>query len=316
MTFSRVLLCSLLLVPLAALADHGEDPGVYFDVVADPIAFTAISGAAATRDGHEQFIWVVSDQGLSPSRIQVLDLDGFGVTSQIFLSRDGLPVSYDLEGIDEDPSGGWWCVSEGAGTWPKVTSPNLLLRIDPDGAITDQIPLPAAVTTFQVKYGLEGVAVDDTGTYVYVAFQTEWLDDPSGLIRIGRYAVDSGEWAFYHYPRDTSSGRVNLSDLSWAGDGQLVVLERDNLVDGEDKRLYVVHVTDVEPAPAGSPPPVLDKWLLRDMVEVDGWPYEKAESLALVHHDIYVINDNDAIEGAPTQVLVLDKLAKLLPWPR
>lgn len=89
----------------------------------------------------------------------------------------------------------------------------------------------------------------------------------------------------------------------------LLLLERDNLIAGAtDKRIYAVSIDGIEPAPAGTTPPVLDRWLVRDLLETDGWTYEKAEGVAVVDKDLVVINDNDGVVGAPTQALIVDHL--------
>lgn len=316
---------SLLLLSFCGVAyatDTGA-PGVYLDVTSALGEVKAISGMAAARgesqgNGHDDDVaaWAVGDRSLVPSRIYGVTVgdDDVALVSELFLTRDGASVSYDLEGIDEDPAGGWWLAVEGGGNAPTASSPNRLLHADETGVIDAEVRLPAAVDAQQRQYGFEGVACNDDGSQLYVAFQGEWGDDPSGLIRIGRYTPATGEWAFYHYPRSFGAGRVGLSEITWAGDDTLVILERDNLVTGSwNKRLTVVSVADVEPAPAGSTPPALEPTLLRDLLGVDGWPYEKAESVVIVDKGILVVNDNDAIAGAPTEALLLDKLERDLP---
>ena len=148
---------------------------------------------------------------------------------------------------------------------------------------------------------------------MFVAFQGEWGGDPTGYLKIGQYTPATGDWVFFHYPRSLGSGRVGISEITWAGDDTLVLLERDNLVSGAwDKRLYAVSVAGVVPAPAGQTPPVLERELIRDFLTTDGWPYEKAEGVAFIDMDLVITNDNDAIAGAPTQALIIDKGEKLL----
>lgn len=313
---------ALLAFTTSALAATWEDVGFYVPVTSDLTAVRAVSGLAGLRgepngNGHDDEIalWGVGDDSLSPSRIWGMTAsdDGVAIVSELYLTQGGAPVTYDIEGIDVDGAGGWWLAVEGAGNAPNIVTPNLLLHVDATGAITETVALPAAVAARQSRFGFEGVAANDDATQLYVAFQGEWGDDPAGLLRIGRYTPATGEWAFYHYPRNFGPGRVGLSEITWAGDDRLIVLERDNLVTGtQNKRLYVVSVAGVEPAPAGQAPPVLDPWLVRDLLNTDGWPFEKAEGVAIVDGDVLVVNDNDNLAGAPTDALVLDKLARHL----
>lgn len=315
-------LTSLLLVTLcgSAFASDTAAPGWFVGVSSDFGDVHAISGLAAVRgepngDGHDGEVaaWAVGDRSLVPSRIYGVTVaaDQVRLVSELYLTLDGASVAYDLEGIDEDTAGGWWLSVEGGGNAPTATSPNRLLHVDATGAITEEVRLPASVDAQQRQFGFEGVATNDDGSQLYVAFQGEWVGDPTGYVRIGRYTTATGEWAFYHYPRSLGAGRVGLSEITWAGDDTLILLERDNLVTGSwNKRLTVVSVAGIEPAAAGSTPPVLEPWLLRDLLTVDGWPYEKAEGVAIVDKDVIVVNDNDAIVGAPTDALILEKLAK------
>ena len=249
----------LALFPLAALASTLGDPGWYVDVTSDVGTVTALSGLAAVRgepngNGHDDEVamWGVSDDSLSPSRIHAMTVsdDAVRVVDDIELSLNGAPVTLDCEGIDEDPTGGWWIAVEGAGNAPNIVSTNRLVHVEEDGTIDQVVELPAAVASRQVKFGFEGVAVDDDGGRVFVAFQGEWGGDPTGYLKIGQYTPATGDWVFFHYPRSLGSGRVGISEITWAGDDTLVLLERDNLVSGAwDKRLYAVSVAGVVPAP-------------------------------------------------------------------
>lgn len=314
-------LLSCLLLTACAGAD-GDGVTQYFIVDSEIGTVNAISGLAASRDAalvsdeRPPNVWAVSDDAVSPSRIYGVnvDEDGVHVVSELLLTRESVSATYDLEGLDVDPAGGWWLAAEGDGSAPEIVTSNRLLHVDEDGEVTDEIELPDAVASQQSKYGFEGVAVDEDGAHVYVAFQGEWGDDTTGLVRIGRYTPASASWAFYAFPRCTGSGRVGLSEISLVGDGELLVLERDNLAgdESEIKHLHVASIADVEPAPADSTPPVLQARLLRDLVAEDGWPFEKAEGLGLLSSDVVIVNDNDAEEGAPTFALVVHELTDQL----
>jgi hypothetical protein len=93
------------------------------------------------------------------------------------------------------------------------------------------IGLPFEMTNNQLRFGLEGIAVED-GVAVYVCLQREWIDagDPNGKVRIGRFDLVTGAWTFAYYPIDAvaspNGGWVGLSDITFLGGGQMAVLER------------------------------------------------------------------------------------------
>lgn len=308
--------CVLVLVLSTACGVSSADgAGTYLQITSDFGAVNAISGLAADRGGGgDTNLWAVADSALTPSRIYGLTATSSEarITSELFLRRDGASVSYDLEGIDVDPSGGWWLAAEGDESPTSV--PNLLVHVDASGEVSDEVELPDAVVAGQQKYGFEGVACDDEGAAIYVAFQRGWSDDPEGLVRIGRYLPATAEWAFYHYPLSPSRGKVGLSELTWVGEGELVLLERDDEFGDESdvKQLTVVSLADVEPAPAGATPPVLEPRLLRDLLSADAWPFEKAEGAAFLGQDALVVDDNDAESDIPTFALRIDDLGREL----
>jgi hypothetical protein len=233
--FSSLLSVFTLAVASAAGAQEAFY-GSFVDVVSDITPVSAVSGLASIRgepfgNGHDDEIaaWAIADRAVSPSRIYGVTVSGdeVALASELLLSSGGAPVSFDLEGIDVDPAGtGWWLAVEGGGNAPTATSTNRLLHVDEDGAIVEVVELPAAVTAQQRQFGFKGVAANEDGSELYVAFQGEWGDDPAGLLRIGRYTPATGEWAFYHYPREFGVGRVGLSEITWVGDGVLMVIER------------------------------------------------------------------------------------------
>ena len=308
----------LLLVPLWSCVETSESgtSGRYVPVTSELGPVDAISGLAATReDGDDTAdLWAVPDSAVATSRIYGLEVEDAEVriTSERLLTLDGNDVSYDLEGVEVDPGGGWWLAAEGDAS--SATSPNLLVHVNSLGEVSAEVPLPEQVASQQTKHGFEGVACDDDGAQVYLAFQRGWSDDPEGLVRIGRYTPATGEWAFYHYPLSFSPGQVGLSELAWGGDGRLIVLERDDLEGDESvlKQLTVVTVGDVEPALAGSTPPVLEPEVLRDLLADDDWPYEKAEGATLLGDEGIVVNDDDAKDDVPTMALLIDGLGDAL----
>ena len=149
--------------------------------------------------------------------------------------------------------------------------------------------------------GFEGVTTNGSGSQVYVAFQREWADDPTGFVKIGRYTPATQEWAFYHYPLDAlnaapDGGWVGLSEISWIDDNTLLIVERDNQQRdaAQVKRLYRVSVAGIKPLAAGMQLPVLAKTLVRDLLVEDDYRLEKIEGAALMRSgELLVVNDND-----------------------
>ena len=219
------------------------------------IPFSALSGLAA----DDTMLYTMEDSYFKSSRIfaidptmtpptiekamRVMDADGVfasvladleatipGVTESM-LNEDGT-VNLDMEGIAVI-DGGFWVVSEGAGTVGDedrpVESLNLLIKVDASAMIEEVILLPDDVNAIQVRYGFEGVAVD--GDNIVVTFQREWGEET--MVRLGIYNTVSASWTFAMYPLDAYAsqnpdGWVGLSDIESAGDGVFYVLERDN----------------------------------------------------------------------------------------
>lgn len=280
----------------------GRAPTSYPQVVSDGLPWSALSGLAA---GQGNTVYAVPDNVFSPSRIWTLKLGRVAnVTSALTITKDGDPVSYDLEGIAVRPQGGWWLASEGAEDFgADEFTKNLLIRVNLDGSVADEIELPDAVNQQQRSNGFEGVTADANGSQVYVAFQREWGDDPAGFVKIGRYTHATRQWAFYHYPLDAldaapAGAWVGLSEITWIGDDTLLVVERDNQQrdDAQVKRLYSFSVAGITPAAAGDPLPVLAKTLVRDLLVKDDYRLEKIEGAALRKSgELLVVNDNDGV---------------------
>jgi hypothetical protein len=288
--------------PMLTSAD--ASPGV-------PIGWGAMSGLAADRSNPDT-LYAVQDSIYKRSKIHVIDTTQTParITSVIPVTLAGAPVDYDLEGVATRDDGGFWVASEGAGDAPSPTSPNRLLRLDPTGAIQEQVLLPADVADDQVRFGFEGVVSVGSGVdeQVYVAFQREWKADPAGLVRIGRYTPATGTWAFFHYPLDAvespAGGWVGLSDLTYLGDGRFGAIERDNIAgrDARIKQITEFSIDGIAPAPEGSPIPVLSKVERRDLIgdlgSTGGLVLEKVEGLtAAGDGDVFVVTDNDGVDG-------------------
>lgn len=170
--------------------------------------------------------------------------DVFDEADLAALLNDDGTVNLDLEGIAVASAGGFWLVSEGAGTVgdpdEPVNSRNLLLRTTAEGVVERVVTLPEEVDAMQSRFGFEGVA--ESEGRVYVAFQRAWGEESEP--RLGIYDPESETWQFAAYPLDATisqnGGWMGLSELTALGDGRFMVVERDNQAgpDAAVKRLY------------------------------------------------------------------------------
>ena len=270
------------------------------------IPWGALSGLTADRT-RDNRLYAVPDSYYKASRIFDIDTSKTPavIDRQIELRKAGKTVDYDLEGIAQAMNGDFWLASEGNGK----AKPNLLIRANAKGEILNEYPLPADVAAQQTSNGFEGVAVvgDGASTRVYVAFQREWKNDPAGKVRIGVFDPNSGEWGFYHYPLDPAvdGGWVGLSELTSLGNGQFLVIERDNRQGpaAEVKRLYRIDLRGMQPAAEGQSFPLVTKRLERDLLpdlkSTGGWVLDKVEGAAVDKQGrLFVVTDNDGVEDA------------------
>ncbi len=266
----------------------------------------ALSGMVADRT-QDNRVYAVPDSYYKASRIFSIDTSKTPalIDRQIELRKAGDAVDYDLEGIAQAGNGDFWLASEGNGK----AKPNLLIRTNAQGEVLEEYALPADVAAQQTSNGFEGVAVVGEGasTRIYVAFQREWKNDPAGKVRIGVFNPNSGEWGFYHYPLDPAveGGWVGLSELTSIGNGQFLVIERDNQQGpaAEVKRLYRIDLSGMQPVAEGQRFPLLTKQLERDLLpdlkSTGGWVLDKVEGAAVDRQGrLFVVTDNDGVEDA------------------
>ena len=224
-------------------------------------------------------------------------------------------VNLDPEGIAVASDGGFWLVSEGAGTVGddarSVASLNMLIKASALGVIEKVITLPEAVNAMQLHFGFEGVT--ETDGKVYVAFQRAWGSETEA--RIGIYDTALESWSFVFYPLDKpasqAGGWVGLSDITAVGEGTFLVLERDNQggFDAAIKRIYQVDLTSVTAGATVTKTLVRD--LMADLKMPKGMVAEKIEGLAVTADgDVYIVNDNDGVDdnSGETQLMNLGKL--------
>ena len=228
------------------------------------------------------------------------------------INADGT-VNLDPEGIAAASDGGFWIASEGAGTVAEaatrpITSHNLVVKVDASGTIERVVTLPAALNDLQLRFGFEGIAESD-GKLV-VAFQRAWNGEANP--RLGLYDLGNDSWSFVYYPLDAvespNGGWVGLSDITALGNGQFLVVERDNQggPDARIKRLYRIDLTGV------TANATVIKTLVRDLMpdlKAPGGPVpEKIEGLAvLADGNVVIVNDNDGVNdnSGETQLLKL-----------
>jgi len=220
--------------------------------------------------------------------------------------NDDKTVNIDQEGIVA-VSDGFWIATEGSGTIDDPKRPiktlSLLFKTDKDGVIEQVVTLPDEVNDIQLRFGFEGVTANDNEDRVIVAFQRAWGSENNP--RIGIYNTVDGTWKFAYYPLDAREsqlgGWVGLSDISNAGGGNYLVLERDNQggLDSVIKRIYHINVgNDIEDGATLEKTLVLD---LADLIKTTGAPlYEKLEGLAYTPEgNVWLSVDNDGVSEVP-----------------
>lgn len=300
------------------------------------IPFGALSGLTSTGTtlfavedsaGKSSRMFVI-DTGMTPptvtGAVRIVDsndvlfevLSGFPNNETTTMLNEDKTVNLDLEGIDlvnrEDPTQGFWLISEGAGTVndPEhpLESPNLLIRVSEEGVIVDAVTLPDSLNAIQVRNGFEGVAAD--GENILVTFQREWGDETT--VRLGIYNTETMAWKFMMYtldaPESQNGGWVGLSDAESLGEGVFLVIERDNQggLDAAIKKIYMIDLGDYS-AEEGT---VIEKKLFRDLLPdlkmYSGPVYEKIESLTVDGNgDVWIVNDNDGVDdNSGEQILV------------
>jgi len=302
-----------------------------FDVV--PIPFGALSGLCAGAIATT--LYTIEDSAYGASRFFELDTSTFPAvltkathlvdSNDVFASmatygqfsaadlaamiRLDKKVNIDPEGIAYiGPNDEFLIAHEGSGTVDDVEKPveslNMLFRVDPTGVILEVITLPDALNDKQLRFGFEGVAVDN-GVAI-VAFQRKWDNEPNP--RIGMYDMTTKTWTFVYYPLDApesqNGGWVGLSDITALGNSNFVVLERDNQggPDAAIKRIYQLDLSLLMGVPFGQTPPTVTKTLVKNLLPdlkalTNGPVYEKVEGLAVTaDKGVWLLNDNDAVD--------------------
>jgi hypothetical protein len=150
-----------------------------------------------------------------------------------------------------------------------------------------------------------------------VAFQRAWTGETNP--RIGLYDVVKDVWTFVFYPLDAvasqNGGWVGISDISSLGNGEFLILERDNQ-GGPDAVIKRIYKIDLSSAFADSTiSKVLVRDLMADLAAAGGLIPEKVEGLAVTPAgDVFIVNDNDGIDGVSgeTQLINLGALLDIV----
>ncbi|SMO38001.1 esterase-like activity of phytase family protein [Paracoccus laeviglucosivorans] len=264
----------------AALSGLTVDP-------TDPAVLYAISDSVF---GSAPAIYRV-EAGTTPAKI----------TNKIIVTKDGQPAEkIDLEGITADGQGGFWLASEGN---PEKEIPHQILHVNAEGAIQQQIELPADLVAGSTRFGLEGIALAADGS-LWMAVQREWKDDPKGQTKLLNFNPTSGEWTGVRYPLESGEGWVGLSEIAIHGDNMYLV-ERDNLIGqaAKLKTITSVALADLKPVALGGDLPVVTKNVVRDLIpdlkQWNGYVQDKVEGMAIAPDGtVYVVTDNDGVDDS------------------
>lgn len=112
----------------------------------------------------------------------------------------------------------------------------------------------------------------------------------------------------------SSGGWVGLSEITSLGDGDFLVLERDNQggPDAAIKRIYKISLGNLNGIEDGY---AVTKTLVHDILgdlstKIGGLALEKVEGMAVLNKEVWIITDNDAVDGSSgeTQLINLGKI--------
>lgn len=309
-------------------ADLGEDGGARAHVMlfelqdaapvypmltaagADGVSGWGALGALTAVEGAEGRLFAASDSVYSamPSIYEIdVTQSPARIVGQTVVTRNGdAAQKLDIEGITSDGEGGFWLANEGDAA--KLV-PHAIIHVDGDGAITDEIALPAELLAHQTRFGAEGIA--KVGDRLWVAMQREWGDDPAGQVKLLSYDPEAEEWGAVRYPLEPAGeGWMGLSEIAVKGD-HAYLIERDNLVGDQAvvKKIFRVALADLQPAALGGDLPVVAKEEVRDLIPdlkamTNGYVLDKVEGLAFdAAGDAWIVTDNDGVDDSSGETL-------------
>lgn len=273
------------------------------------IGWGALSGLAADAEVPGR-LYAVSDSvyGMQPA-IYTIDATQTParITDKMVVTRSGQPAQkLDLEGIAPDGEGGFWLASEGRS---DRLIPHAIYRVDAEGEIQEEIGLPAELLAHEIRFGFEGITVQDQT--LWMAVQREWGDDPEGMVKLVAYDTGEETWGAVHYPLDTPAegAWMGLSEITIHGDWAYIV-ERDNQIGeaAQTKKLYRVALSQLQPAPLGGDLPAVEKEEVRDFIPdlmvLNGYVQDKVEGFAIdAAGNGFVVTDNDGVQDASGETL-------------
>lgn len=306
------------------------------DAEGQPIAWSALSGLAASPAGGRQLLGV-SDGFYSESRIFTIDASASPARITSAITVEGGSGSYDAEGIAVAPDGTFWLASEG----DDEGRPNLLVQTGASGEVLREVGLPAEVEACRaatenretLASGFEGVAVvpRPLGYALLTVQQRGWDyttsecealdDDPLGAnpeepsqTRLWIFEPSSGSWSSVAYRLEAlppNARWVGLSEIS-AVSGGFVLIERDDRSGdfAELKRLVFVSLEALTDGVVdGDEKRSFD--LRPALLETRGWITDKPEGFAVTADGAsFLVTDNDGVDDWSGETWFLS----LGPW--
>ena len=134
-----------------------------------------------------------------------------------------------------------------------------------------------------------------------------------GRVRIGVFNPGTGEWGFIHYPLDAAAegGWVGLSELTSIGNGQFLVIERDNQIGdaAKVKKIFKISAGQMMPAALGTELPVVTKEEVLDFIPdlkaaTNGYVVDKVEGFAIdADGEAFIVTDNDGVDDSSGETL-------------
>lgn len=273
-----------------------------------PIGWQAL-GALAADPSSATTLWTAADKVIRNGTIYRVDVAATParITDAVDVTEDGSPVQLDIEGLAKRPQGGFWIASEGS-----TGAGNELVRTDDAGVVRARVGLPTEITSGLGSQGLEGVTVtnDADGEHVWFALQRALSGED--LVRIGRYDVADGSFAWFGYelesPLRGTGDWVGLSEITAIDEDTFAVIERDKLNGprARNKRIYTFTV----PQDSTDALPKLEKRLAIDVLPAlkatNGWTQEKLEGFAIARDgSLYGVTDNDGLKDATGETVFL-----------
>jgi hypothetical protein len=296
-----------------------------------PIPWSALSGMTSIpwRDHSLLAVW---DAAYSTSYVFKIDVSARPavITDRLEIKLGAIGTgNYDPEGIAVAPDGFLWVASEGNAS---DSSPNRLIKLDPNGTVVDEIGLPknivdcraatvGAVPRRTLGSGFEGIAVlpgHGSRFVLAIAQQRGWnyttpdcedLDDDAGgfnalgepnWTRIWIYDPTAETWSFVPWelaPLPPNAAWVGLSEITQVPGGDLILVERDNLT-GDFAALKTLVKVDGRSASGGfrnGEKATFD--LLPRLLATNGWISDKVEGVAVTRGGrTYVSTDNDGLD--------------------